>query len=122
MTGKPTSITIDWNRIDRSDDGWSLKPVIAWLTAEGRFAAGMGALAGGLGDLLHAGGAPIARMRFANFTLHPLVRAWTGTWHIRDGVAQADFVQAPAYLGSPIQIMTETRQALSPPAGWAAER
>ncbi len=104
---------IDW-RLVNGGTGWTLAPVLEWLIADGRFASGLGDLAGGLGAKLIACGAPIVRIRFASFTLHPMVRAWNGTWSVRDGVAQEDFIQSVLtsrdFVGSPVQVVYETRR------------
>src|SRR5262249_50110120 len=54
-----------------------------------------------------------------------MVRAWNGTWHVREGASQEDFVQSVKtsrdFIGSPVQIVYETyrpyRRRLDEPLG-----
>jgi len=95
-------------------DGWSLHPVITWLVTKGRQSAGMGELAEGVARTLTEAGAPLFRLRITMLTLHPQVNAWGGEWQRGGEAKQVDFprtlLDTPAFIGSPVQKMLETRQ------------
>jgi len=91
---------------------WSVAPVIEWLLREGRLDGDPLALINALAARLLAEGAPLCRLRFAFFTLHPQLAAWAYVWmrgretsveKIPYGVQQTD-----AYIGSPAQKMIES--------------
>ena len=91
---------------------WSIAPVIEWLLREGRLNGDPPALINALAARLLAEGAPLCRLRFAFFTLHPQLAAWAYVWmrgretsveKIPYGVQQTD-----AYVGSPAQKMIES--------------
>ena len=91
---------------------WSITPVIEWLLRAGRLNGDPLALINALAAQLLAQGAPLCRIRFAFFTLHPQLAAWAYVWmrgretsveKIPRGVQQTD-----AYVGSPAQKMIES--------------
>jgi adenylate cyclase len=97
-----------------SVDGWSLQPVIAWLVTRGRQSPGLGELADGVATTMVEAGAPLYRLRITMLTLHPQVNAWGGEWQRGEKAKQVDFprtlLDTPAFIGSPVQKMLETRQ------------
>ena len=113
MSNAPLPSSIDWSLM-QGTSGWSPAPIVEWLIDEGRYASGLGELAAGLGAKLAESGAPVARIRLASYTLHPMVSAWNGTWHIRDGMTQGEIGQpvltSPDFVGSPVQFVYETGQ------------
>jgi adenylate cyclase len=91
---------------------WSIAPVIEWLLREGRLNGDPLALINALAARLLAENAPLCRLRFAFFTLHPQLAAWAYVWmrgretsveKIPHGVQLTD-----AYIGSPAQKMIES--------------
>ena len=60
--------------------GWSLRPVLLWLLAEGRHAGELVALVDGVASRLLEAGAPLWRLRVGLRTLHPQVRAMSAVW------------------------------------------
>ena len=105
--------SVRWDLL-HNPEGWSLQPAISWLVTTGRQAEGMGELTAGVAAALLQGGAPIARMRITTLTLHPQVNAWGGEWQRGGETKQVDYpftlIDTPAFIGSPVQIMRETRR------------
>ncbi|MEX0283799.1 MAG: adenylate/guanylate cyclase domain-containing protein [Paracoccaceae bacterium] len=100
--------------IERKND-WSALAIIQWLMREGRLLGDRDRLLEGLGERMLAEGAPVARIRVAMRTLHPMVRAISSTWETEVGVtpaieAQHGFDVSASYRGSPIEIITTTRE------------
>jgi len=97
---------------DQRRGGWSVAPVVEWLLDEGRLNPDPLKLIDALATRLLEAGAPVWRLRFAFFTIHPQVAVWAWTWtrgretlveSIGHGVQQTD-----AYIGSPAQRLFET--------------
>ena len=98
--------------LGRRCGAWSVAPVIEWLLGEGRLNPDPLKLIDALAARLIEAGAPVWRLRFAFFTIHPQVAVWAWTWtrgldtrieSIGHGVQQT-----AAYIGSPAQRMFET--------------
>ena len=99
---------------ERNDD-WNAVSVIQWLMREGRLLPDRDAMLAGLGDKMQAEGAPVARIRVAVRTLHPLVMAISATWKSASGVvpvieSQHGAEENPAYRGSPVEVIFTTGQ------------
>ena len=113
MTVESDTTAVRWDLLS-GVDGWSLQPAITWLVTKGRQAHGMGELAEGVANTLVEAGALLSRLRITMLTLHPQVNAWGGEWERGAGTRQVDFprtlLDTPAFVGSPVQKMLETRQ------------
>jgi len=97
------------------NDDWNAVSVIQWLMREGRLLPDRDAMLAGLGDKMQAEGAPVARIRVAVRTLHPLVMAISATWKSASGVvpvieSQHGAEENPAYRGSPVEVIFTTGQ------------
>jgi adenylate cyclase len=93
---------------------WQVEPVIDWLAHEGRLIADPAKLVEETANRLVAVGAPLARFTIGLQAIHPQWRTMGIQW-TRDGkVEQAGrphgIEQSPAYIGSPIQKLAETRK------------
>lgn len=102
--------------LEQPREAWAVTPVIAWLLSEGRLNPDPLKLIDALATHLLEAGAPVWRLRFAFFTIHPQVAVWAWTWvrgretrieRIGHGVKQTD-----AYIGSPAQRLFETGTAV----------
>jgi len=97
-----------------SEEGWSLAPVAAWLTIEGRHIVDPVALLDALAARLNAAGAHLARLGFTIRTIHPQLLAWGCYWSAREGsrifLGRHGTQNSDAYIGSPVQHVYETRE------------
>src|SRR5436190_13181395 len=93
---------------------WDLPPVIDWLMREGRLITDPAKLVEQLAEHLVAAGAPLTRFTIGLQTIHPQWRTMGITWRLGQPVQQAGrphgIEDSPAYIGSPIQELAETRQ------------
>ncbi len=94
---------------------WEVGPVLDWLVREGRFLRDPGELVRQTGQRLNVAGAPLWRLRLSMRTLHPLVAALSEVWERDDG--SVEHVESahgldnlPEFLGSPLQIIGQTRR------------
>ena len=96
-------------------DTWDLQPVIEWLMDEGRLLPTLGDMVTALGMRLAEEGLPLWRLRISIRTLHPLIAAMGATWEREGGLVETPLSshgieQRPSYIGSPLQVMADTRQ------------
>ena len=93
---------------------WDLQPVIDWLVREGRLIADPPKLVDALAERLVAAGAPLSRFTIGLQTIHPQWRTMGIQWKRGEGAKQAGrphgIEDTPAYIGSPIQELAETRK------------
>jgi adenylate cyclase len=93
---------------------WDAQPVIDWLLREGRLVADPAELVGQMMERLVAAGAPISRFTIGLQAIHPQWRTMGFEWRAGRKVQQAGrphgIESTPAYIGSPIQELAETRQ------------
>ncbi|HKV16204.1 MAG TPA: adenylate/guanylate cyclase domain-containing protein [Reyranella sp.] len=93
---------------------WQVGPVIDWLAREGRLIADPARLVGEVANRLVAAGAPLARFTIGLQAVHPQWRTMGIQWRRGGRVEQAarphGIEQTPAYIGSPIQQLAETRK------------
>lgn len=93
---------------------WPVEPVIDWLAREGRLIADPATLVEETASRLVAAGAPLARFTIGLQAIHPQWRTMGIQWTRGGKVEQAGrphgIEQSPAYLGSPIQELAETRK------------
>lgn len=97
----------------RRSGAWAVAPVIDWLLREGRLLTDAAALVEQLGARLVAAGAPAWRLRLGFFTIHPQLAAWAHVW-VRGEAARVESIpygveHTPAWIGSPVQKMIESR-------------
>lgn len=93
---------------------WEAGPVIEWLLKDGRLLPTIEDVTHQLGQKLLEAGAPIWRFRLSMRTLHPLVAASTAVWERDEAFTQPIETShgiefRPEYIGSPYQIIAETR-------------
>jgi len=97
-----------------SEEGWSLAPVAAWLTIEGRHIVDPVALLDALAARLNAAGAQLARIGFTIRTIHPQLMAWGCYWSAREGsrifFGRHGTQNSDAYIGSPVQYVYDNRE------------
>lgn len=96
----------------RRPGAWSVAPVIDWLLEQGRLNSDPLKLIDALAVRLLEAGAPVWRLRFAFFTIHPQVAVWAWTW-TRSRETRAESIghgiqKTDAYIGSPAQRLFET--------------
>ncbi len=94
---------------------WDLQPVIDWLIDEGRLLPNLNDLAAGLANRLTDAGLPLWRLRISIRTLHPLITAMSAAWERDGGLIEMPrsthgLENRPGYVGSPLQVMADTRQ------------
>lgn len=99
---------------DSHEQGWQVQPILDWLLDQGRFLDGLDNMVSALGDRLLRAGAPVWRLRLATRTLHPLITAITSAWERDAKVIEPirtlhGIEQSPSYIGSPMQIINQTR-------------
>ena len=98
-----------------SDEGWSLAPVAAWLSIEGRLILDPVALLNTLATRLDTAGARIDRLGFTLGTIHPQILAWGVFWTRSRGAAEFagwhGVEHSDAYVGSPVQFVRERKRA-----------
>ncbi|MBX9946802.1 MAG: adenylate/guanylate cyclase domain-containing protein [Reyranella sp.] len=98
----------------READDWKLEPVLDWLAREGRLLPDMARLVEALTGRLVAAGAPLWRLTIGLQTIHPQIRTMGVAWRRGEAVQQQTrphgILQSPAYIGSPIQQITDTRR------------
>ena len=96
------------------EEGWSLAPVAAWLTIEGRHIGDPLVLLDALATRLNASGAPVGRLGFTVRTIHPQLLAWGCYWTLREGskmfAGRHGTQNSDAYIGSPVQFVYEHNQ------------
>ena len=105
-------------------DGWSLRPIGRWLLTEGRKLRDPATLLAELMARLDAAGARVDRVRISSRTLHPQLMAFGIVWNREGGTELSNpthgVQDTDAYLGSPIQFVTENvetfRKRLAGPA------
>ncbi|QBF30126.1 adenylate/guanylate cyclase domain-containing protein [Thalassococcus sp. S3] len=96
----------------RSD--WRSGTAISWLLEEGRLLGDITSVLDGLGAALLSAGAPVARLRLALRTVHPLVSALSVVWERGKGItgyaeAPHGLESRPAYIGSPMEMIAVTQ-------------
>ncbi len=93
---------------------WPVQPVIDWLVREGRLISDPAKFVDELANRLVAVGAPLARFTIGLQAIHPQWRTMGIQWRRGEKVEQAarphGIEQSPAYIGSPIQKLAETRK------------
>ena len=93
---------------------WPVEPTIQWLAREGRLIADPAKLVEEMANRLVAAGAPLARFTIGLQAIHPQWRTMGIQWTRGGKVEQAGrphgIEQLPAYIGSPIQKLAETRR------------
>ncbi len=94
---------------------WTLQPVIDWIISEGRLLPNLNDLTAQLATQLIKAGLPLWRVRISMRTLHPLITASSAAWEREGGVvdmpnAAHGLESRPSYVGSPLQVMADTRQ------------
>jgi len=94
---------------------WDVQPVIDWLIDEGRLLPSLNDLAANLAQRVMDAGLPLWRVRISIRTLHPLITAKSAAWEREEGVvamvnAAHGLESRPSYVGSPLQVMADTRQ------------
>lgn len=102
-------------RLLGSTEGWPLAPVADWLFREGSKLSDAGDLLSGLAEALERAGAPILRLRLGFWTIHPLLSALGFQWargspDIQRFAVDHGLLQRPAFIGSPAQVLRETRR------------
>ncbi len=94
--------------------GWSLEPIGVWLLSEGRKIRDPSVLLTQLVAKLDDAGAHIDRIRISSRTLHPQLVALGVIWNRANGVeiwnGPHGVQQSDAYLGSPLQFVTQQVQ------------
>lgn len=96
-------------------NSWDVQPVIDWLIDEGRLLPHLNDLAANLAARIIDAGLPLWRVRISIRTLHPLITAKSAAWEREGGVvampnAAHGLESRPSYVGSPLQVMADTRQ------------
>ena len=93
---------------------WKIEPVIDWLVKEGRLIADSATLVEELAVRLTLAGAPLKRFTLGLQAIHPQWRTMGMEWRRGEKVRQQarphGIEQSPAYIGSPVQELTETRR------------
>ena len=93
---------------------WPVEPVIQWLAREGRLIADPAKLVEEMANRLVAAGAPLARFTIGLQAIHPQWRTmgiqWTRGGKVEQAARPHGIEQLPAYIGSPIQKLAETRR------------
>lgn len=94
---------------------WDVQPVVDWLIDEGRLLPSLNDLAANLAARVMDAGLPLWRVRISIRTLHPLITAKSAAWERDEGVvampnAAHGLESRPSYLGSPLQVMADTRK------------
>ena len=93
---------------------WNLEPVLDWLMHEGRLLTDAARLIEQLAERLVAAGAPLWRLTLGLQTIHPQFRTMGILWRRGTRVEQQarphGIEISPAYLGSPMQELAETRR------------
>jgi adenylate cyclase len=86
----------------------------AWLIGPARLSGDASVVATGFVERMVAQGLPVHRMRMAMRVDNPLLRAWGLSWTPESGAEVYTVLQTlldtPAYAGSPVQHVIETRQ------------
>ncbi|MBO9422904.1 adenylate/guanylate cyclase domain-containing protein [Labrenzia sp. R4_2] len=93
---------------------WDPREIRDWLLEQGRFEKDLHSLLQSLGGQLLESGAPVWRLRLVMRTLHPLTTAVGSAWEREPGGSRRvesahGLEQRPAYIGSPMQIVSQTR-------------
>ncbi len=98
----------------RPEDDWDIQPVLDWLVREGRLIPDPARLIGEMADRLVTAGAPLSRFTLGLQTIHPQFRTMGIAWRRGEKVVQQarphGIENSPAYIGSPIQELAETRK------------
>lgn len=97
------------------DMAWDPREIRDWLLEHGRFEEDLHNLLQSLGARLHEAGAPVWRLRLVMRTLHPLMTAVGSAWEREPGGSRRvessyGLEQRPAYIGSPMAIVSKTRE------------
>ena len=96
------------------ENDWDVGPVINWLVHEGRLIPDAAKLIDELAKHLVAAGAPLWRLRLGLQAIHPLYRTMGLVWRRGESIQQEGrphgVENTPAYIGSPIQELAETRR------------
>ena len=96
-----------------SSEGWPMTPVIDWLFGEGCRIKTVPDLLLGLGRALVAAGAPVMRLRFGLWALHPQQAATAYNWMRGESRVETlnvghGLFKSPDFIGSPTEVMRET--------------
>ena len=93
---------------------WKLEPVVDWLVKEGRLIADSAKLVEEVAVRLTLAGAPLLRFTLGLQAIHPQWRTMGIVWRRGEKVQQQarphGIEESPAYIGSPIQELAETRK------------
>jgi adenylate cyclase len=96
------------------ENDWDVGPVVNWLVHEGRLIPDAAKLIDELAKHLLAAGAPLWRLRLGLQAIHPLYRTMGLVWRRGEPIQQEGrphgIENTPAYIGSPIQELAETRR------------
>ena len=99
------------------EGAWSLEPVAVWLFTEGRRLRDPVVFLEALAAQLEAVGAHVDRIAFMSRTLHPQLVGWAAHWGRKSGVRRDGIEHgarsSDAYVGSPVQYVTENQKAMS---------
>ncbi|RED50991.1 adenylate cyclase [Aestuariispira insulae] len=99
----------------RETDGWALSPVLDWMFSSSAKTLDATELLRGLVDELLAVGAPINRIRYSFWTIHPQIAAITFIWtktddHIEQVSVPHGIRETGAWIGSPAEKVVNTQQ------------
>ncbi len=115
-TNAPMSVRQQAELLSGSVEGWPLAPVVHWLMTEGIKTNDAGILIAGLSEALLAAGAPVWRVRFSFWTIHPLLAAMAHQWVRGKGTETFQvghgIFESAAYIGSPAEQLRETGKPL----------
>ncbi len=95
-----------------NNTGWSLTPAIDWLFGPGCRTDSFAALLDGVAEALLSAGAPVQRLRFGIWAIHPQRAARSYTWRAdtrrtEHTMIGHDIFSTPDFIGSPAQVVRE---------------